>query len=139
MTVCIVGDGSLQHNIQELEIIKRHNLPIKIFILNNNGYASIRATQNKFFNGHHVGSSISSGVTLPNIKKISDVYGFEKLTIEHDSEIDIKTKIMLATTKPMICEVMIDEKVVTRPRVMNYVNDEGKLVSGTLDNMWPFL
>ena len=76
-TICITGDGSLQWNVQELLTIKKYNLPIKIFLFNNRGYWSIRATQKTFYNGRFVGSDESSGVSNPNFEFLAKAYGLE--------------------------------------------------------------
>ncbi len=74
-TVCLEGDGGFQMNLQELETVRRLNLPIKFFVLNNGGYASIRATQEHYFAGRLVASSPASGLTLPDTQKLAQAYG----------------------------------------------------------------
>ena len=81
--VGIVGDGSLQTNIQELQTIAHHRLNIKLFIVNNGGYASIRNTQNSFFKGYFVGSTPESGVTLPQLSQIAAAYGIPYVHCEN--------------------------------------------------------
>jgi acetolactate synthase-1/2/3 large subunit len=139
-TICIVGDGSLQHNIQELELVKRYDLPIKIFVLNNKEYASIRATQNKFFEGNKVGCDKDSGVTLPDLSGIAEAYGIGYFRFEKESSLGVDLWYCLdEDMAPALIEVVINGNMLTQPRVMNYVDEEGKIVSGTLENMWPFL
>jgi len=73
--VCITGDGSIQMNIQELATIAQHKLPIKIFVLNNGGYHSIRQTQDNYFEGRYVGADRKSGVSCPDVKELAAAYG----------------------------------------------------------------
>lgn len=136
--VCIEGDGSIHHNLQELELIKRYNLPIKLFIWNNNGYASIRNTQNKFFDNNLLACDDMSGVTFPNLYKIATAYGIRYSRIPVLEFLDYTLDIIFNTNDPVICEVMIDPDFQTQPKVMSQIIN-GEIVSGQLENMWPYL
>lgn len=138
-TICINGDGGFFLNIQELEIVKRLNLPIKYFILNNDGYGSIRNMQNNHFKGHYVGSGRTSGVTLPDIQKISNSYGIKSSKIDSQDNIDEKIKKILNSEGPYICEVMIDPNQQIQPRVSSKKLENGSMVSMPIENMYPFL
>lgn len=138
-TVCINGDGGFFLNIQELEVVKRLNLPIKFFILNNDGYASIRNMQNNHFNGNYVGSEKTSGLTLPDIQKISKSYGIKSCKIENQNKLDEKIKKILKSKGPYICEVMIDPKQQIQPRVSSKKLKNGSMLSMPIENMYPFL
>jgi acetolactate synthase-1/2/3 large subunit len=142
-TICISGDGSIMLNIQELELISRHNLPIHIFIFSNNEYASIRNSQNKFFNGNLIGCDSNSGLTIPCFSKIAASYNIEYFYTHVLSKkgISLKEEIryILNYEGPAICELEIDPYIQTQPKVMSSVDENGKLVSGTLENMWPYL
>ena len=85
--ICVTGDGSIQMNIQELQTIIHNKLPIKIFVFNNNGYSSIKNTQNNFFNGFKVGSEINSGVSFPNMQAIAKAYGFKTFIIKNQENL----------------------------------------------------
>ena len=87
-TICVNGDGGFQLNIQDLETVHRLQLPIKYFILNNHGYGSIRGTQNNYFQGRLVAAHSSSGLTLPNIRRISDAYGIPNGRIANHAELE---------------------------------------------------
>ena len=93
--ICVTGEGSLQMNIQELQTILHNKLPIKIFILNNGGYISIRNTQNGFFKGNKVGADKDSGISFPDTIKIAEAYGFKTFTLENQENLkrvlDLKT------------------------------------------------
>ena len=106
LAVGIVGDGSLQTNIQELQTIAHHRLNIKLFIVNNGGYASIRNTQNSFFKGFFVGSTPESGVTLPDLSRIAAAYGIPYILCENRGAVSDRIRQALQTPGPVICEVM---------------------------------
>jgi acetolactate synthase-1/2/3 large subunit len=138
-TVCIDGDGGFQLNSQELETIKRLNLPIKIFVLNNQGYASIRATQRSYFEGRLVASSPSSGLTLPDTLKIAAAYGLSTVQIQDHSHIRERVRQVLEQDGPVVCEVMISPHQVTAPRLSSMQREDGTIVSKPLEDLWPFL
>ncbi|GAB6183706.1 thiamine pyrophosphate-binding protein [Thermodesulfovibrio hydrogeniphilus] len=138
-TICITGDGAMQHNIQELETIKRLNLPIKIFVLNNNGYSAIRNTHRRFFEGRLVCCDPSSGLTLPDTLKIGKAYGFKTYRIKKQDSLKEQIKEILESEGPVICELMIDPDLQIAPRIMSKTLPDGSMVSGSLEDMWPFL
>jgi len=138
-TVCIVGDGGLQHNIQELETLKRLNLPVKLFVLNNNGYASIRNTHKRFFEGRLVCCDPSSGLTLPDTCKIANAYGFKTFRISEQKNLAKKVEEVLKIPGPVVCEVMVDPDLQTAPRLSSLIREDGTIVSKPLEDLWPFL
>lgn len=138
-TICLIGDGGLQHNIQELELLKRYNLPIKVFVLNNNAYASIRQMQQRIFDGRLFGCDSTNDVTLPNTLKIADAYGLRTEFIDSHDDISEMVKNVLEGFDPVICEVMIDNQMVTQPRTSSVVLEDGNIVSKPLEDLWPFL
>ena len=138
-TVCIVGDGGLQHNIQELETLKRLGLPIKLFVLNNNGYGSIRTTHTRFFEGRLVCCDPSSGLTLPDTCKIASAFGLAAARISSRQELDRKISDVLASDGPVVCDVMIDPEAQTAPRLSSVARPDGSMESSPLEDLWPFL
>ena len=132
-TICITGDGGFMLNVQELEVVRRLNLPIKFFVFNNNGYGSIRNMQNARFDGRHVGCDPESGLTLPPLKYIALSYNIKyyqlvEKTHKWDDKIQqgiySKDPVELLTwalsdDRPLICEVMIDPAYQQYPRVMS--------------------
>lgn len=138
-TICIDGDGGFQLNIQELETVKRLNLPIKFFVLNNEGYASIQATQRAYFLGRYVGSNVSSGLTLPDIRKIAFAYGLPAVQIQDHSSIRKSVREVLEQEGPVICDVKISPNQFTAPRLSSMQMADGSIVSKPLEDMWPFL
>jgi acetolactate synthase-1/2/3 large subunit len=137
--VCVNGDGGFQMNIQELQTIKSLNLPVKFFLINNNGYASIRNTQRTYFKGFYVGSSPESGVSLPNIKKQTLSYGFDYFSIKNNTHIkDIVNKVF-ENNKPTICEVFIDPNDTLCFRASSFIKPDGTAISRPIEDLAPFL
>lgn len=137
--VCLTGDGSIQMNLQEMQTIIHYQLPIKIFMYNNNGYLSIRITQNAYFNKNFVGESPISGVTIPDMKKLAKVYGFEVFQIKTNKEAKEKIETILNTKGPVFCEVMLDPDEEIGPKVASYKKEDGTMVSKPLEDLAPFL
>jgi acetolactate synthase-1/2/3 large subunit len=138
-TICLTGDGSFQWNIQELLTIKHYNLPIKIFVFNNQGYSSIRATQKTFYNGRFVGSDEGSGVSNPNFELLAAAYGLKYVHILNNSEIDQGITQVLATNGPVLCEVNISPEQGITPKASSFVREDGTIESRPLEDMFPFL
>lgn len=138
-TVCFAGDGSIMMNLQELQTIKHHNLPIKIFILNNDGYISIKQTQNNFFEGRNTGAGVNSGVTTPDFVKIGNAFAIEAFRITDPEDVDTAIKKMLMSDKPMICEVMVNPDYIFTPKLSSRKLEDGSMISPSLEDMFPFL
>jgi len=135
----VTGDGAFQMNIQELQTIVHHDLPVKLFIINNDGYLSIRATQKKFFNGRLIGADRTSGVSFPNLNKIADAYGIKYIKASNSEMLDDTIKKVLEYPKAVICEVFClrDQEII--PTVSSFVKEDGTIVSKPLEDMYPFL
>ncbi len=138
-TIIITGDGSLQMNIQDLACIRHNNLPVKLFVFNNNGYLLIRQTQRNFMEGRLFGESPKTGVWCPDLMKIADAYEIKKVRISSKAEIDSKIKEALEFDGPVICEVMMPEWQLIVPRVSSEKKPDGSLVSHNFEDMFPFL
>lgn len=137
-TICIDGDGGFQMNIQELETIVRLNLPIKIFVMNNGGYASMVASQSTYFK-RLVGSTPETGLTLPNTQKIAAAYGISSSVIASQAELLAGIETALNSDGPHICEVMVIPDEPRQPRVSSYQKPDGTMVSKPLEDLFPFL
>ena len=137
--ICIAGDGSIQMNLQELQTIVHHKLPIKIFLLNNNGYTSIRLTQDAYFPGGYVAADPSSGVTFPDIQKICAAYGIQSNQAANHEELLEKIRQTLAVPGPALCEVMMAPNQPLYPKLASEVKPDGTMVSKPLEDMYPFL
>lgn len=137
--VCLEGDGSIMMNIQELQTIKHSNLPVKIFVINNSGYSSIRQTQKNFFNGHMTGSGDESGVSVPSFVKVADAFGIKSIRIEKASDLEPKITEVLNSEGPMLCEVMVQKEYSFVPKLSARKLEDGTMVSPSLEDMFPFL
>ncbi|MGA2965495.1 MAG: thiamine pyrophosphate-binding protein [Terriglobales bacterium] len=135
--ICLAGDGSIQMNLQELQTVVHHRLPLKIFVLNNSGYLSMRMTQSGFF-GRLTGESSSSGVSLPDMVKVGCAYGIPSARIDRDSELPQVAR-MLATDGPALIDVVLDPHQEFEPRSRARQLPNGEIVSPALEDMYPFL
>ena len=138
-TLTVDGDGGFQMNIQELATVARLGLPIKFFILNNQGYGSIRSMQRNHFNGHLVACDSSSGLVLPNTLRVAKAYGISTSRISNQDGLRERVREVLEHPGPMVCEVMLDPDQVVAPRVSSVVRPDGSMASRPLEDMWPFL
>ena len=137
-TVCVEGDGGFQMNAQELETVARLNLPIKIFVINNNGYGSIVASQQTHF-GRLVGADPSSGVTLPDVVKLAGVYGIPAHRISTQRNLRADIRAILDAPGPAVVDVLAISDEVRAPRVSSTQRADGTMVSKPLEDLWPFL
>lgn len=138
-TILINGDGAFQLNIQELETLHRLGLPVKIFVWNNDGYASIRSMQRNNFEGHYVASDRESGLTMPNLCNVAEAYGFKTYQIYDNGELDAMLPEIMKDDAPLFCELMVLPEETVSPRVKAIVGENGKMMSGPLEKMWPYL
>jgi acetolactate synthase-1/2/3 large subunit len=135
--ICLAGDGSLQFNIQELQTIAHYGLPVKVIVLNNGGYLSIRQTQSNFF-GRLVGESGASGVSFPDYNRVATAYGIPSARVEH---VDCISQLwrLLDAPGPALCEVMVDPAQEFEPRLKSRQLPDGTIVTPALEDMYPFL
>ena len=138
-TIVITGDGSFQMNIQDVATIKHLNLPIKIFIFNNNGYLLIRQTQHNFMEDRFFGESPKTGVWCPDALKIADSYGIKGVRISSNEELDAKIDEVLSYDVPVICDVLTPEWQQIIPRISSDKQPDGSLVMRKYEDMFPFL
>ena len=135
----ITGDGSFQLNIQELQTVKHYNLPVKLFVWNNNGYLSIRATQDKFFDGRRIGTDPTSGLSFPEVEKIAHAYDIPYVKITNVAELREKISNIIFLQGPVICEVMCPEFQEIIPAVSAVKNADGSMTSKPIEDMYPYL
>ena len=135
----VTGDGSLQMNIQELQTIKHHNLPIKLFVWNNDGYLSIRTTQKKFFECREIGTDDESGVSFPDLSKIAHAYDLEYIKIPDYNSLTNSLTTVFSLDIPMIIEVMCQRWQEVVPTLMGKKNEDGTISAKPLEDMYPFL
>ena len=135
--ICLAGDGSVQMNIQELQTIAHHRWPIKLFVLNNGGYLSIRQTQSNFF-GLQIGSTAESGVSFPDHVKLARAYGLHASRLQGPDFVE-QLRLVLASPHPEVCEVMLDRTQTFEPKLTSRRLPDGRMVSSPLEDMAPFL
>ena len=139
VVVAITGDGSFQQNLQELEILKLHRMPVKLFVMNNNGYLSIHQTQKKFFKENYVGEGPVSGVTFPETSKLAEAYGITYFRIEKLTDLEIYWDQIFQKTGPAIIEVILTREQEVYPTNSALIRPDGTMVSKPLEDMYPFL
>lgn len=136
-TVCVCGDGGFQMNLQELETIRRLNLPVKIFVLNNSGYAAIQNTQTNLFGEHFVACNEQSGLTMPHIRDVAAAYRLHTELIEKNSELEEKVQRVLSYEGPVICEVIVPIDLKILPKQVSYKRSDGQMESLPLEYLNP--
>jgi len=138
-TICVTGDGSIQLNLQELATIRYYQFPVKIFIHNNRGFASIRATQRNLLEGRLVASDPASGVDNPDFRRLADAFGLPYERIADSNELGPGIARVLAMGGPVLCEVVVspDQEIV--PKASAFRREDGTLESRPLEDMAPFL
>lgn len=140
-TVCLEGDGSIMMNLQELQTVLTNHLPVKIFLINNNGYHSIRITQNNLFCDHcKIGIGPESGdLTFPQFQKIAEAFGYPYLSAHSNAEMKMAVDTALQMDGPVLCEVFTDTKQIWEPKSSTKRLPDGTLVSPPLEDLAPFL
>jgi acetolactate synthase-1/2/3 large subunit len=129
----------VQWNIHELETIRFHNLPVKVFIFNNGGFGSIRSTQSNLFEGRLTGAGPSSGVGNPDFALIAQAYGLGYSKINNNGELTEGLQRALTGSEPAICEVNISPEQAITPKASASRRPDGTLESRPLEDMAPFL
>lgn len=138
--VCIEGDGSIMMNLQELQTIVTNNLPVKIFVINNNGYHQIRQTQDNVFHDGYVGMGPESGdLGFPDFQKLADAFGMPYVSIKNNQELAYKTSKVLQHDGYVMCEVFVTTTQKFEPKSATKKLDDGTLISPPLEDMAPFL
>jgi acetolactate synthase-1/2/3 large subunit len=125
--VCVDGDGGFEFNIQELETVHRLTLPIKFFVLNNEGYAS------------SIGCDAKTGQTLPDVRKVAEAYGIPTAIIRDQSNLRADIRRILDMPGPVVCDVHVILEEVRAPRLASVQRSDGSFVSKPLEDLAPFL
>jgi len=137
-TICVDGDGGFQMNVQELATIAEHRLPIKLFVINNRGYSSIRSSQSNYFK-LCVGCDETSGLTLPSAAAVARAYGLPATTLDGKDDLRAGIQKILDSEGPMVCEVMVAADEPRVPRLASFQRSDGAMVSRPLEDLFPFL
>ena len=137
--ICLAGDGSIMMNLQELQSIIAQRLNIKIFLLNNAGYGSIRQTQSAYFSDNMFGCEPTNGITFPDFQRIAAAFGFPVHRITTHAQLIGALEETLHGAGPQFCEVMIDPAQNFAPKLSSRKLEDGRMVSSPLHDMAPFL
>lgn len=137
--VCVTGDGSIMMNIQEFEVLRRMELPVKIFVVDNGGYSMIYGSQNGNFKGHLTGCTRESGLTLPDIGNVAESFGLKAFRIEDESRLAEQVEEVLQWSGPAVCIVHGDIAQKILPKQTNYMREDGQMASRPLEDMTPLL
>lgn len=137
--LAVTGDGSFQQNMQELQTLVHYKLPVKLFILNNDGYLSIKASQRNYFSERYIGSGPESGVSMPDTLKICGAYGIPADRVSSLAELDKAIQLALDTPGPYVLDVITPPGQPIIPTVSSRVNADGSMSSRPLEDMAPFL
>ena len=137
--ICLNCDGGIMMNLQELQTIKHHNLPIKIIIFNNDGYLMIKHTQKMLFNGVYNGVNADTGLSLPNFEKLSFSFDFPYFSIKTWEDYETKIKSFLNCDGPSVCEVFMDPEQDFIPKVKGIKNLNGTIFAPPIEEMSPLL
>lgn len=137
--IAIDGDGGFIFNIQELETIRRLRLPIKFFVLNNDGYASIRASQKAYFGEANIGADSRTGVSIPDLTRVGAAFGLNTAIIESQNHLREAVRTILDLQGPVVCDVRVLQDEIRAPRLQSYQKPDGSFVSKPLEDLFPFL
>ena len=137
--ICIEGDGSIMMNIQELQTVVTNKLPIKLFVLNNDGYISIKQTQTNFFDGKLTACSKQSGVEIPDFVKIGQAFGLKTVKIDNPNNLETQIQNVLNSYGAVLCEVVLNPDYVFAPKLSAKKLPDGSMVSPSIEDMSPFL
>lgn len=138
-TILINGDGAFQMNIQELQTLVRLNLPVKIFIWSNGGYASIQSMQRNTFDGHYVASGKSSGLEMPDICAVAKGYNIPTFSVYNNVEMEQIVPKILEMQGTVLCELSISPEETVSPRTKSFRLPDGSMKSSLLEEMWPLV
>lgn len=138
-TIVCEGDGSLQHNIQELALLKQYNLPIVIFVDNNEGYRQIRTMQDAHFNGRLAGCTEESGISFPNLELLAKAYNLGYIKIDCAADMEAYVKKALSNNEPKIVEMITTMDMEYLPVMKSKMGDDGKMQTPSLELLFPFL
>jgi acetolactate synthase-1/2/3 large subunit len=137
--ICLNCDGGIMMNLQELQTIKHHKLPIKIIIFNNDGYLMIKHTQKMLFNGAYNGVNAETGLSLPEFEKIANAFGFSYYSVKNWEDYNKNIKLFLNKDGPSICEVYMDPEQEFIPKVKGIKKQDNTIFAPPIEEMSPLL
>jgi acetolactate synthase-1/2/3 large subunit len=137
--IAVDGDGGFMFNIQELETVHRLQLPIKFFVMNNDGYSSIRASQKAYFGKPNLGCDRSNGLTVPDLVRVGEAFGLTSTVITDQRNLRREVRRVLDMEGPVVCDVRVLPDEMRAPRLQSYQRPDGSFVSKPLEDLFPFL
>ena len=137
--ICLNTDGGIMFNLQELQLISEHDIPLKLFVFNNNGYSMIKISQQNLFSGRMSGSGPESGVSFPNFSDIAAAFKVKHVSIQSVEDLDAKLKPALNSKQAMFIEIMMPTEQRYLPRLSTTKLDNGTLISPPLEDLDPLL
>ena len=138
-TVCIAGEGGFLMTIQEMATIMHHRLPVKLFILNNGGYLTIKQSQELGFENRLMGSTGESGLSFPNFMKVAEAHNFRGVRLESHQGLEKHIQEIIDDDGPVLCEIMMDPDQAQAPKAINRRNADGTTKQTPLEDSFPFL
>jgi acetolactate synthase-1/2/3 large subunit len=137
--IAVDGDGGFMFNIQELETVRRFQLPIKFFVMNNDGYSSIRASQRAYFGKANLGCDRTNGLTVPDLVRVGEAFGLTSTVIRDQRKLREDVRRVLNMGGPVLCDVHVLPDEMRAPRLQSYQKPDGSFVSKPLEDLFPFL
>lgn len=137
--IAVIGDGSFYSNMQEMAVIKHHDLPVRLFVLNNDGYLSIRNTQSKYYEGRVHGVDASTGLTFPPLEKVADAFGFEYHRVSNRNELMAGCNGLMHGKSPALIEIICAREQEILPAQALKVLPDGTRMQAPLHDMAPFI
>lgn len=137
--ICLNCDGGMMMNLQELQTIDHHKLPIKIFIFNNDGYLMIKHTQKGLFKGRYTGTNNKSGVSCPDFLKVAKAFNMDYFSIKTWDDFDFKIDKILEAKGPVICDIFMDPEQFFYPKLSIALQEDGTIISPPLEDLSPLL
>ena len=138
-TICIAGEGGLMMNIQELATVMHYKLPVKLFILNNGGYLTIKQTQQLGFENRIMGANEETGLSFPDMMKIADAHGMPGVRLENQEDLRRRIQEALDLPGPFVCEIVMDRDQEQIPKAISRRKPDGTMEQTSLEDMYPFL
>lgn len=139
ITIALSGDGAVQMNVQEFATLKYNNIPIKLFVYNNNGYMLIRHNQHNYMNDRFLGVGPDSGLQTPDFCKVAQAYGIKAIRITADDNIEALIQAVFEEEGPVVCEVILQEFTEIMPKIASRVMSDGSLKAADFDDLYPFI
>lgn len=138
-TICIAGEGGLMMSIHEMATLMHHKIPVKLFVLNNGGYLTIKQTQDLGFDGRYMGCDEDTGLSFPNLMEIAEAHSFKAVRLNSHLKLKEQIEDIMNHDGPVFCEIMMDPNQMQAPRALNRRSSDGTIIQTALEDSYPFL